>query len=221
MTYPIADMVERMLSGGIPPEMIVAAVRAAEQHAQTLSGNSTGNSAEFRGTDRVAERRRAYDRERKRRKAATGNSTGNSAESPSLNSKDSKKDTPVEGKKDTGVTRARGRVATRIPDDLVLTDEWREFALTVLPARRVPSEFDTFRDYWRARDGPGATKRDWFATWRNWCRRAAQGYAGFSHANSSNGHAPTRNAGGFASIARQRARDAAIAAGFAPDDDCR
>lgn len=54
---PIADMVEQMISGGIPPEFIVLAVRTAEQHA--------GQS--HTSTDFVAERRRAYDRERKRR----------------------------------------------------------------------------------------------------------------------------------------------------------
>lgn len=48
---PIADMIERMFSGGIPPEFIVLAVRTLEL---------------ARGEDPVAERRRAYDRERKR-----------------------------------------------------------------------------------------------------------------------------------------------------------
>jgi len=53
---PIADMVEAMLSGGIPVEVVVLAVRIAEL--------ARG------GTDPVAERRRAFDRERKRRAAA-------------------------------------------------------------------------------------------------------------------------------------------------------
>ena len=29
-------------------------------------------------------------------------------------------------------------------------------------------EFEKFRNYWHARAGPGAVKRDWNATWRNW-----------------------------------------------------
>lgn len=29
-----------------------------------------------------------------------------------------------------------------------------------------------FRDYWIAKTGAGATKKDWLATWRTWCRRA-------------------------------------------------
>jgi hypothetical protein len=30
--------------------------------------------------------------------------------------------------------------------------------------------FAKFRDFWRAKTGAAATKRDWDATWRNWCR---------------------------------------------------
>jgi len=29
-----------------------------------------------------------------------------------------------------------------------------------------------FKDYWTAKSGANATKRDWPATWRNWCRKA-------------------------------------------------
>lgn len=58
MSTPIADMVEKMLSTGIPPEMIVLAVRTIER--ATTSG------------DPVADRRRAFDRERKQRAAKSG-----------------------------------------------------------------------------------------------------------------------------------------------------
>jgi hypothetical protein len=53
---PIADMVEAMLSGGIPVEVVVLAVPTAEL--------ARG------GTHPVAERRRGFDRERKRRSSA-------------------------------------------------------------------------------------------------------------------------------------------------------
>ena len=32
---------------------------------------------------------------------------------------------------------------------------------------------EEFRDYWHAKDGPNARKRDWDATFRTWCRNAA------------------------------------------------
>lgn len=31
-----------------------------------------------------------------------------------------------------------------------------------------------FADYWRAKTGRDATKADWLATWRNWCRTALE-----------------------------------------------
>jgi hypothetical protein len=36
----------------------------------------------------------------------------------------------------------------------------------------IDAEIPKFIDYWRAKAGPNAVKRDWSATWRNWCRRA-------------------------------------------------
>lgn len=43
-----------------------------------------------------------------------------------------------------------------------------------LPEARVASELDKFRDYWHAKAGKDATKRDWQATWRNWVRKAIE-----------------------------------------------
>lgn len=31
-------------------------------------------------------------------------------------------------------------------------------------------EGEKFRDHWVAKTGKDATKTDWLATWRNWCR---------------------------------------------------
>jgi hypothetical protein len=36
----------------------------------------------------------------------------------------------------------------------------------------VREEADKFRDHWHAKAGQGATKLDWEATWRNWCRNS-------------------------------------------------
>ena len=57
MATPIADMVEQMLSTGLSADMIVLAVRTAELHAANC----------LPSIDEAAERRRAYDRERKAR----------------------------------------------------------------------------------------------------------------------------------------------------------
>lgn len=41
----------------------------------------------------------------------------------------------------------------------------------------IGREAAKFRDYWLAKSGSAGVKLDWSATWRNWCRRAAE-YAG-------------------------------------------
>lgn len=41
----------------------------------------------------------------------------------------------------------------------------------------ISREVAKFRDYWTAKSGSAGVKLDWSATWRNWCRRAAE-YAG-------------------------------------------
>jgi hypothetical protein len=67
---PIADMVSELLSAGIPHDAIVLAIATAERAA--AAGRSTGLSP-----DTAAEKRRAYDRERKaRQRHSTGLSTG-------------------------------------------------------------------------------------------------------------------------------------------------
>ena len=58
-----------------------------------------------------------------------------------------------------------------------LTSELREQAIKVRPdlsPDQIAFEFDCFLDYWRAKAGAGAVKRDWPATWRNWIRRSNQ-----------------------------------------------
>ncbi len=39
---------------------------------------------------------------------------------------------------------------------------------------KTMSVWGMFCDYWISKTGAGATKRDWPATWRNWCRKAAE-----------------------------------------------
>jgi hypothetical protein len=64
----------------------------------------------------------------------------------------------------------RGR---RLPADWVLPKSWGEWAIAEFPQwtpDKVRREASTFRDHWKAKTGKDATKLDWEATWRNWCR---------------------------------------------------
>lgn len=60
--------------------------------------------------------------------------------------------------------------ATRIANDWKPSIEEQDFArqLGIDP----DLEADRFRDYWTAQAGQRATKANWTATWRNWCRNA-------------------------------------------------
>jgi len=56
-----------------------------------------------------------------------------------------------------------------------LTSDWyptpHEIAFALdrgMPRVRVDTEIEKFRNYWIAKSGASAIKRDWSATWRNW-----------------------------------------------------
>jgi hypothetical protein len=62
--------------------------------------------------------------------------------------------------------------ASRLPEDWNPSEDDLAFARSLeIDATR---EAERFRDYWNARAGPGAVKRDWPATWRNWIRKATE-----------------------------------------------
>ena len=66
--------------------------------------------------------------------------------------------------------KPRRKGASLIESNWILSLEERRFAIELgLDPDRTADEF---RDYWIAKTGQGATKADWSATFRNWCRRA-------------------------------------------------
>lgn len=84
-------------------------------------------------------------------------------------------------KKDTNVSQKKG---CRLPDDFqpdfsFATNE----GFSEAEARTL---FESFKDYWTAKTGKDATKRDWQATWRNWVRSPYnQKLRGFHHAGTN------------------------------------
>lgn len=76
----------------------------------------------------------------------------------------------------TDIERERPKAphAQRLPSDFALSPEWIEHAQGIRPEwnpLQVADVFAMFRDHWTAKSGKDATKLDWLATWRNWCRR--------------------------------------------------
>ena len=83
---------------------------------------------------------------------------------------DTPKKEPANPPKNEGKKAKRG---TRLDAEWRLPKAWGEWALAEFPAWTadiVRAEADKFRDYWHAKTGRDATKADWLATWRNWCR---------------------------------------------------
>ncbi len=62
-----------------------------------------------------------------------------------------------------------------------------DFALAEgLPPERVKVEIAKFRDYWNAKAGKDASKRDWQATWRNWVRNSKNYKKGENYGKQTN-----------------------------------
>jgi len=65
--------------------------------------------------------------------------------------------------------------STRLNPDWTLPDDWRRWTIDNIDgstASQIDEQEAQFRDYWLAKSGQSATKADWQATWRTWCRNA-------------------------------------------------
>lgn len=141
----------------------------------------------------AADRRRAWDRDRKRQQAAgTWKSGGNRVEIPHGNppedSKKEKSPTPPK-EKTTPLSQepsvpssspadpvekpngeAKPKRATRLPAEWRPSEKNRSDALRLgVPGPSVDRLAERFRDYWTAKAGKDGAKLDWDATFRNWC----------------------------------------------------
>jgi hypothetical protein len=67
------------------------------------------------------------------------------------------------------------RRGTRLPMDWMPPDSCIAYAAARgMPEPRILIEAERFKNYWTAKTGAGATKRDWEATWRNWILNAME-----------------------------------------------
>jgi Ni/Co efflux regulator RcnB len=175
---PIANMIADMHGKGIPVELIVSAVATLEE-AMAARAVSTGQENVHPVDTSTIDKRRAWDRERKRRKRMSANSTGCPPVSTGhstgfhrippdvdsiLSSKEGASNKEVKEKKESKRI-ARG---TRIPPDFSIDDDDRKFAASLgIPPDTVESETPQFIDYWSSVSGSKGVKLNWKATWRN------------------------------------------------------
>jgi uncharacterized protein YdaU (DUF1376 family) len=83
--------------------------------------------------------------------------------------------TTVEAKEASTVVALAAKRGSRLVPDWYPSSADLKFAADLgLRLFEVDNEVNKFADYWHARAGPGAVKRDWSATWRNWCRKAIE-----------------------------------------------
>jgi hypothetical protein len=114
-----------------------------------------------------------------------------------------------------------------------LSPDWGPSALAVayatergLAEEQVSHEAEKFRNYWTAKTGAGATKRDWEATWRNWILGAMERCNGRPHnhmrrrfgADSAAGRAPAGADAVLAGMGRLARRFAEKRSTTGPDD---
>lgn len=159
---PIADMVAEMLARGVAADIVVIAVKAAEQAMA-----STGKSAES-PVDEAAEKRRAYDRARKAEKRKSG---GSPVESPrtseaSLSLTSLSKDS--EQKKEVKKVRAR-----KHPLPPEFQPDEGHFAAALKLGKPRQYVIDKCEDMRIWAGSSGALKVDWGLTLHGFMRRDA------------------------------------------------
>jgi hypothetical protein len=76
---------------------------------------------------------------------------------------------------DRGAVSVRNGRGTRLPTDWRPSKDCLSYAAKRgLAAASVEIEAEKFKNFWTAKTGASATKRDWGATWRNWIINAME-----------------------------------------------
>lgn len=161
-------MIAEMHCKGIPVELIVSTVARFEE-AMAAMAVSTGIQVDTSTIDK----RRAWDRDRKRRQKLARNSTVFPPDSTGIppdgaciiSSKGKEAYTEEVKEKKESKKDARGK---RIPPDFSIDDDDRKFAASLgVPPEIVEAETPQFIDYWSSVAGAKGVKLSWKATWRN------------------------------------------------------
>lgn len=93
---------------------------------------------------------------------------------------------------------------TRLPPDWMPSEDDIQAARNItLTEQEISRERDNFRDFWISKAGSGATKLDWSATWRVWCRRVVASRRG-PQAGNATGRGHGQQPRSIAAAAMQR-----------------
>lgn len=197
----ISTAVKHLLAAGITGDALVTAI--AEMESNTAAAAEPVRDA-------AAERRREWDRDRRRKERAAAKSAVSTVSdgcppdsadnaditptpSPSFPPDPPNNPTPTPG------NSPRTRKGTRLPSD------WQPSPLDVAtadltkawPPGTLDRETAKFRDFWAAKAGAGGVKIDWQATWRNWLRSADERIPRNGNATNRFGGPVPRTGSGF------------------------
>jgi len=81
---------------------------------------------------------------------------------------------PLPSSDNPSLRNSRDRRGSRLSADWKLSAEDEAFARTGLTVEAIGVEAEKFRNHWIAAPGQKGVKRDWSATWRNWCLKSRQ-----------------------------------------------
>lgn len=168
---PIADMIEKMSTEGVPLSIILLAVRTTEL---AMSNGKSGGIP----VDTAAEKRRAYDRERKAEKRNSGGNSGGipPEHSNALSSLETGSEKKLK-RKEEAKPRQSGR---NLPDEWRPSDDHYADGETMHRTRsQVDAKAEEMRVWARANGHRAiARKLDWDAAFTGWMRRDWSGNGG-------------------------------------------
>ncbi len=162
---PLAQLVEFLGIRGFSAEDIAQVIDLAQQHSAEFHRNSTGIPP-----DLTAERRRAYDRERKRNSAEKEKPASSLSTLEASSTLVTKKEEGASGNREP---RSRG---TPLPDDFTPNIGHYAVAAELRGRREFADECCTEMREWAKANGNRAITRkaDWDMTLLGWIRRSAR-----------------------------------------------
>lgn len=199
VSAPIAKMFREMIARGVDPEMIALAIETAEMTSRPV------DSPVDSPVDTMAEKRRAYDRERQRlKRLSTGTSTGHPVDGDSALTILENKSQPKTEKKE----RAKPSRGELLPPDAKPSAEHYAFGVDNGFNRDwVDQQFEDMRIWARTNEHRAvARKSDWNLTFTGWLRRSAGDAKG-----RGNGHGTSNNRTAASTGSTQTGADSILA----------
>lgn len=166
-----ADTLRVLIEKGLSGDDLIQVVAAIDADMERVS---TGIPVEK--VDAVAERRRAYDRERKRN--VRRNSTGlpPDTQNAPLSIGISEEEVREESKREApAAKRPPDKRGTRLPEDWMPTEADAKYAASLgYTAAAYDREVQKFCNHWHSKPGKDGSKLNWTKTFHNWLLRGAE-----------------------------------------------